>query len=30
LANDIIFEALSSPKTEEIEAEADTAIQLSK
>jgi len=30
LANDIIFEPLSSPKTEEIEAEADTAIQLSK
>jgi isoleucyl-tRNA synthetase len=30
LANDIIFEPLTSPKTEEIEAEADTAIQLSK
>jgi isoleucyl-tRNA synthetase len=30
LANNIIFEVLSSPKTEEIEADADTAIQLSK
>jgi isoleucyl-tRNA synthetase len=30
LANDIQFETLDIPKTEEIEAEADTAIQLSK
>ena len=30
LANDIQFEILNMPKTEEIEAEADTAIQLSK